>query len=230
MPPDSPKPPPDDQPRELQLTPQLLLHAYRLGVFPMADPEAGETAFFSPDPRAILPLDGFRIRRSLRKVVQQGRFVIRTDTAFEQVIHACAEPRPGGEQQTWISEELVALYTELHRLGFAHSIEAYRAADAGPILVGGLYGVHIGAAFFGESMFHRSDLGGTDASKICLVHLVAHIKARGFTLLDVQFRNAHLDQFGCIEIPKHAYLERLTQAVTRPVAWLPFDDAPLRAT
>ncbi len=233
---------------ELDLTPETILAAYRLGVFPMARSRHGRIDWYSPDPRAILPLEpgAFRVRRSLRKRVRHGRFVITRDRAFERVIAACAEPRPYSEQ-TWISPAIMDVYCDLHRLGHAHSVEAWRPrdvaarhrdvepgkpepgatprdpaatgagenADEPGELVGGLYGVTIGGAYFGESMFSRE----TDASKVCLVHLVEHLRRRGFTLLDVQFPNPHLEQFGLIELPRRRYLRRLAEAVDRPVTW-----------
>jgi leucyl/phenylalanyl-tRNA--protein transferase len=212
------------------LTPNLLLRAYQIGAFPMGDPDTGEVHWYSPDPRAILPLDGFRIRRSLRKVLKQQRFVIRSDRAFEAVMRGCAAPRPGGEQETWITEDLIAAYRGLHHVGFAHSVEAWLPNEqGGEHLVGGLYGVSMGGVFFGESMFHRADLGGRDASKVATVYLVAHLQKAGFTLLDTQFHNEHLEQFGCIEIPRTTYLERLKAGLRQPACWSPFrptlDDA-----
>ncbi len=215
----------------LPLTPDLLLSAYAQGVFPMAEPETGEIHWFSPDPRGIIPIEAFRIRRSLRRVVRSGRFTIRTDTAFQRVMRACSEPRPGGEQESWITEELIAAYVRLHEFGFAHSVEAWLAHEGGgERLVGGLYGVAIRRAFFGESMFHFSESGGTDASKVCLVHLVQHLRRRGFVLLDTQFWTEHLGQFGCIEIPRKAYLRRLGVALGAEANWTPFDPDPLAAT
>ncbi len=174
--------------------------AYANGIFPM-DVD-GELCWFSPDPRAILPLDAFHVPRTLRQVVRQGRFEIRVDGDFAAVILACAE-RP--IEQTWISEEIVAAYTRLHELGFAHSVEAWRDGE----LAGGLYGVALGGAFFGESMFHRR----RDASKAALVALVERMKARGFSLLDVQWPTPHLRRFGVIEVPRREYLRRLRAAL-----------------
>ena len=181
----------------IPLTPEVLLSAYVQGIFPM-DVE-GEIEWFSPDPRAILPLDGLRITRSLRQSCR--KFDVRVDTAFEAVIRACAN-RPEG---TWINEEIIEAYTGLHRLGWAHSVESWRDGE----LAGGLYGVSIGGAFFGESMFHRR----TDASKVALVGLIERMSARGFTLLDVQFTTEHLERLGAIEIPRRTYLARLKKAV-----------------
>lgn len=198
-------------------TPELLLWAYGRGIFPMADPITGEMGWYSPDPRGIIPLAGFRIPRNLARAVRQGRFSIRSDGAFEVVMRACARPR-SQDDLPWIDERLISAYVGLHRLGNAHSVEAWLDRE----LVGGLYGVHIGAAFFGESMFVFPKLGGSNASKICLVHLVDHLRRRGFTLLDTQFVNEHLQQFGCLEIPRAEYLRRLADAIARPVSWDPF--------
>jgi leucyl/phenylalanyl-tRNA--protein transferase len=195
-------------------TAALLVHAYRQGIFPMHDPDTGRIEWFSPDPRAILPLDAFRTPRTLARRVRQGRFAIRSDTAFAAVMEACG-PGRGEEDGTWIDDRLIAAYAELHDLGLAHTVEAWHAGE----LVGGLYGVHLGGAFFGESMFIRPDRGGTDASKVCLVHLVEHLRARGFRLLDTQFITGHLARFGCIEVDRGAYLERLADAIAHPVAW-----------
>lgn len=206
-----------------------LVAAYRAGFFPMADADrpGGRIAWFNPDPRCVIPLalEGhgepgphFHASRSLRRVVRQRRFVITTNRAFEAVIRACAGPRRG-EPGSWIDDRIVRAYTLLHRAGHAHSVEAW----SGGVLVGGLYGVHVGSAFFAESKFSRPDLGGTDASKATLVHLVHHLRRRGFSLLDVQFRHPHLEQFGAIDLPRDEYLARVRDAASRPAAWLPFD-------
>jgi leucyl/phenylalanyl-tRNA--protein transferase len=156
--------------------------------------------------------------------VRSNRFHITTDQAFVDVMRACAAPRPPpGEQHSWIDDRIIDAYTALHEAGHAHSVEAWLAHDNDRVLVGGLYGVHIGAAFFAESKFHAPDKGGTDASKVCLVHLITHLRRRGVELLDVQFWNPHLEQFGCIDIPREEYHLRLRAATTKEVAWLPFD-------
>ena len=186
------------------IPPALLLRAYREGVFPMAM-EDGEIGWFSPDPRGIIPLDAFRVPSRLARVVRQHRFDVVVDQDFDAVMRACAEGREDG---TWISDEILESYVALHRRGLAHSVEARR----GGALVGGLYGVHIGGAFFGESMFHRE----RDASKVALVALVERLVRQGFLLLDTQWTTAHLDQFGAIEIPRVDYLARLRRAVARP--------------
>jgi leucyl/phenylalanyl-tRNA--protein transferase len=193
---------------------QLLIAAYARGIFPMADAESREIHWYSPDPRAILPLDAFHAPRSLLRRVRSGRFEITTDRAFERVMRACAEPASGRES-TWIDERLIASYSELASDGLAHSVEAWREGE----LVGGLYGVHLGAAFFGESMWSAPERGGTDASKVCLVHLVERLRAGGFELLDTQFRTAHLDRFGCVEISRADYLRRLARALRGRGRW-----------
>lgn len=193
------------------LTPEVLLWAYRHGIFPMAVPELGnDIHWFAPDPRAIIPLDAFHASDSLRRTVRQGRFDVVADRDFAGVMRACAAPRPT-QPETWISAAIVAAYTELFRLGHAHSVECYRAGE----LVGGLYGVAIGGAFFGESMFHRV----RDASKVALWHLVANLRANGFALLDVQYQTPHLRRFGTLEIPRAEYERRLAAAVVIPAAW-----------
>src|SRR5438105_3126464 len=177
------------------LAPLTLLHAYSQGIFPM-DVE-GELQWFSPPRRAILPLDGLHVPRTLRQLINQGRYEIRIDTAFGGVMEACGD-RPVG---TWISREIVQAYLHLHELGFAHSVEAWRDGQ----LAGGLYGVALGAAFFGESMFYRQ----RDASKVALVYLVQRLREKRFELLDTQAVTSHLKQFGCIEIPSQEYLLKL---------------------
>ena len=179
----------------------LLLSAYREGIFPMAL-EDGEIGWFSPDPRGVIPLDAFHVPRRLQRVVRSDEWVVRVDTRFEDVVRACAE-RPA--EGTWISREILESYVELHRQGRAHSVEVWRKEA----LVGGLYGVHLGAAFFGESMFHRV----TDASKVALVALVERLCARGFVLLDTQWTTRHLEQFGATEIPRQEYLLKLKEAL-----------------
>lgn len=174
--------------------------------------------WFCPDPRAIFPLASFRVPDSLARLVRHRLFVIRSDTAFEQVMRACAQPRVQ-EPGTWIDEGMIRAYCELHEIGHAHSVEAWKVERGSEVLVGGLYGVHIGGAFMGESMFVRPDLGGSNASKICLVHLVEHLRRRGFMLLDTQFTNEHLLQFGCVEIRASEYLKRLEIATATEVAW-----------
>jgi leucyl/phenylalanyl-tRNA--protein transferase len=197
-------------------TPELLIAAYARGIFPMVDSRSAEILWLSPDPRGILPLDGLRISRSLARTLRRGRFELRSDTAFERVMRECAAPRPG-RWETWIDERLVRAYVALHRRGLAHSVEAWCDDQ----LVGGLYGVHLGAAFCGESMFSRPEQGGTDASKVCLIQLVEWLRASGFQLLDTQFVTPHLQRLGCIEIPRAEYLARLARALRRPTTWPP---------
>ncbi|HLY07467.1 MAG TPA: leucyl/phenylalanyl-tRNA--protein transferase [Rhizomicrobium sp.] len=194
------------------LTTDLLLKAYWLGVFPMAQRRDGREIYFvSPDERGIMPLDSFHVSRRLARTVRGDRFSVRIDTAFEDVIRACAAPAPG-RQESWINEEIAALYTELHARGHAHSIECWRENR----LVGGLYGVQLGAAFFGESMFSRE----RDASKVALVHLVARLKCGGFSLLDAQFQTSHLAQFGAFSIPRNDYLALLERALAKNADFL----------
>lgn len=197
---------------------EAILDAYRQGAFPMGDRQ-GRIGWYEADPRAILPLDGLRVSRSLRQRVRSRRFAITCDAAFEAVMRACAQPRAPGDG-TWITEEMVHVYALLHRAGHAHSIEAWNTND---VLVGGLYGVVVGACFCGESMFSRPDLGGTDASKVCLVHLVSHLRSRGFALIDSQFANPHMERLGAVEIPATEYKRRLREALTRDPAWGAFD-------
>ena len=204
----------------MTLTPDLLVHAYRLGVFPMAD-EDGTIQWYAPDPRGVLPLDAFHVPKSLARVVQQERFRVTVDEAFEAVVRACAAPAPGREQ-TWISDEIVGAYSELARLGLAHSVECWtRGSDGTPQLAGGLYGVALGAAFFGESMFHRQ----RDASKVALVHLVERLRAGGFVLLDTQMTTPHLERFGAVEVSRVEYERQLEAALRRQGAW---SDTPAR--
>jgi len=179
----------------------LLLSAYRKGLFPMGL-ENAEIGWFSPDPRGILPLETFHVPSRLARVIRRGVFSIRIDTSFPDVMQACAEDR---EEGTWINEEILESYIALHRLGFAHSVEVWCGDD----LAGGLYGVHLGRAFFGESMFHRV----TDASKVALAALVDRLRHRGFVLLDIQWVTPHLEQFGAIEVPRDDYLRRLAVAM-----------------
>jgi leucyl/phenylalanyl-tRNA--protein transferase len=189
----------------LSMTPEMLLRAYACGIFPMANGR-DDTALYWVDPqeRGILPLDAFHAPRSLLKVVRQQRFEVRIDTAFTTVLALCAEPTDD-RPETWINDQIIALFTQLHRMGLAHSIECWRDG----VLAGGLYGLALGGAFFGESMFSRQ----TDASKVALCHLVAHLRRGGFSLLDTQFVTEHLSRFGTIEIPKADYQARLALAL-----------------
>ena len=187
------------------LTPDLLLRAYAAGIFPMAeDADDPEVFWVDPDERGVLPLDAFHLSHRLRKTVRQDLFEIRCDGAFEAVVRGCAEPRPE-RPRTWINDEIVRLYTALFRLGFAHCVESWHGGE----LVGGLYGVALGGAFFGESMFSRA----SDASKVALAHLVARLKLGRFRLLDTQFVTHHLRQFGAQEIPRALYRRQLAAAL-----------------
>jgi leucyl/phenylalanyl-tRNA--protein transferase len=180
---------------------ELLLHAYRHAVFPMAM-ENGEIAWFSPDPRAIIPLDTFHVPHGLKRTLKKGQFEIRVNTAFEKVMRACAQ-----REETWINADIVASYVNLHRQGHAHSVEAWLDGK----LAGGLYGVALGGAFFGESMFHEV----TDASKVALHALVTRLLARGFALLDTQWLTPHLLTFGALEISRAEYQRRLSKALEK---------------
>jgi leucyl/phenylalanyl-tRNA---protein transferase len=181
------------------IEPELLLEGYRLGVFPMAM-QNGAIEWFSPEPRGILPLRDFHIPHALQRTLRKKIFEIRIDTSFVAVIEACAR-----RADTWIDREIVESYTRLHQLGHAHSVETWKNDE----LVGGLYGVSLGGAFFGESMFHRVN----DASKIALCGLVEHLRAKKFVLLDTQWLTPHLLQFGGIEIPRNQYLHLLGRAL-----------------
>lgn len=193
----------------MDLSPETLLSAYMQGIFPMAH-EDGRIYWYSPNPRAILPLDGLHVSQSLRRVIHRGAFDVRFDTDFAAVIAACAAPAAGREQ-TWISAELQRAYVDLHRLGFAHSVEAWQGEE----LVGGLYGVSIRGFFAGESMFSRR----RDASKVALYYLVQHLRARDFRLLDTQFQTAHLMKMGAVEIARRRYLALLRQALAVKTAF-----------
>jgi leucyl/phenylalanyl-tRNA---protein transferase len=186
------------------ITPQILLRAYAVGIFPMAESAEDNALYWiEPDERGIIPLDGLRVSQSLRKAVRRQHFEVRIDSDFEGVISSCAAKTPD-RKSTWINSRIRALYTQLFRMGCCHTVECWRDGK----LVGGLYGVRIGAIFFGESMFSRA----TDASKVALVHLVARLNAGGFKLLDAQFVNPHLERLGAISLPKatyHAMMEPL---------------------
>lgn len=187
------------------LTPQFLLEAYASGYFPMADDAAADELFWlSPDMRGVMPLEKLHISKSLAKCIKNHDFEIRFDSAFLNVMKACAEPT-SDRPQTWINDEIISIYSELFLMGLAHSVEIWKNDE----LVGGLYGVQLGAAFFGESMFSRK----TNASKIAFVHLVKRLKFGGFKLLDTQFTTKHLENFGVVEIPKTDYLVQLDEAL-----------------
>lgn len=188
------------------LSTDQLIYAYASGVFPMADAETGEINWYRPDPRAIIPIDTYQPSRSLKPILNKDIFEIKVDQQFRRVMEFCAEPRPY-EPETWISTELIDVYTELHHMGFAHSVEAYVEGE----LVGGLYGVHIGAAFFGESMFTRA----SNASKVCFHYLIELLRKNNFELLDSQFMNDNVKRYGAIEISRTAYEKRLAKAINR---------------
>ena len=184
------------------IEPEFLLAGYSAGYFPMADSRDGGVRWYSPLRRGIIPLDAFKVSRSLGQTLRKQTFEVKFNTSFEPVMRACAE-----REDTWISEEIVQSYLRLHMLGYAHSVEAWKEG----VLAGGLYGVALGAAFFGESMFSRE----RDASKVALVHLVERLRSRKFELLDTQFITQHLARFGTIEIPRSDYLIRLRAAIRK---------------
>lgn len=193
------------------LTPELMLGAYAVGLFPMAaDAEDEDLQWYDPDPRGVLPLQAFHLPRRLRRTVLSGRFDVTVDQDFPAVMKGCAAPAPGREQ-TWINSEIYRLFCALHEMGYAHSVECRQNGE----LVGGLYGVALGGAFFGESMFSRV----TDASKVALVHLVARLRLSGFMVLDTQFGTDHLTRFGGVEIPAAEYKTTLERAVHMPPCW-----------
>lgn len=218
------------------LNPELLLAAYAQGLFPMADPPvAGRRRpirLYQADPRAIIPLEpmGLHVPRTVERDLRRGRFTLTSDRAFRAVMTACAEvwPERGGPEGSWISPEMIDLYTAVHEAGFAHSIEAWREREGQQLLVGGIYGVSIGAAFFAESMFCRPGLGGSGASSVCLVTLARHLHTNGYLLLDVQLANPHTSRFGVVEMRAPAFSSLLRAAVCRPDAWRPW--TPSRIT
>lgn len=191
-----------------ELTPDMLLRAYSIGLFPMADSADDPELFWvEPEVRGVIPLNAFHVSKSLAKTIRHKPFDVRVNTAFADVMAHCAES-VSGRPTTWINQRIKSLYAALHQMGHAHSVEAWE----GDTLVGGLYGVSLGAAFFGESMFSRR----TDASKICLAFLVERLKAKGFRLLDTQFTTEHLKSFGAIDVPKAEYEVMLAAAVASP--------------
>ncbi|MES2752329.1 MAG: leucyl/phenylalanyl-tRNA--protein transferase [Pseudomonadota bacterium] len=189
-----------------EITPDVLLRAYACGIFPMSESADDPTIFWvEPEQRGVIPLDGFRVSSRLARTVRSDVFRVSVNTAFKQTIAGCAAPQ-AGRDDTWINGRIRDLYTSLHRIGHCHSVEVWDGDE----LIGGLYGVSLGGAFFGESMFHRA----RDASKVALVHLVARLVAGGFVLLDTQFVTDHLRTFGAVEIPRRRYRTMLDQAVT----------------
>jgi leucyl/phenylalanyl-tRNA--protein transferase len=209
---------------QFEITPDILLRAYSIGLFPMAESAEDPNLFWvDPELRGIFPLDKINVTKSLAKTIRSDRFEVRVDHDFEAVIDACAEPKEGREK-TWINSRIRRLYRQLFDVGRVHTVECW--ADG--VLVGGLYGVHIGAAFFGESMFHRK----TDASKVALVHLAARLVRGKFRLLDAQFVTPHLASLGAIEVPKEAYRRLLGDAISHPASfwcWPPGQSVPGRA-
>lgn len=196
-----------------KLTPDLILRAYAEGLFPMAERRDDPALYWvSPERRGIIPLDGFHVPRRLARTLRQNRFAVTADAAFADVMRGCAAPAAGREE-SWINAEILQLYGALHVNGHAHSVECWQDGE----LAGGLYGVGLGAAFFGESMFSRR----TDASKVALVHLVDLLKAGGYVLLDTQFLTSHLARFGALEIPRAHYLDLLQDALMRAATWPP---------
>ena len=188
-----------------EITPEVLLRAYACGIFPMAESADDPTLFWvEPEMRGVIPLDGFRIASRLARTVRSDAFTVTVDTAFKAVIAGCAAPQ-AGRDDTWINKRIRDLYVGLYELGHCHSVEVWQNDD----LVGGLYGVSLGRAFFGESMFHRA----RDASKVALVHLVARLIAGGFELLDTQYVTEHLRSFGAVEIPRRRYRALLDKAI-----------------
>lgn len=202
-------------PFDVEITPELIVRAYRAGIFPMAE-DAGDTDLFwvSPEMRGIIPLDGFHLSASLRKAIRKSGFAVKVDTDFEAIIEGCATV---GEDRdsTWINRTIRQVYAELFRRGVAHTVEVWD----GPDLVGGLYGLAIGGVFFGESMFHRR----TNASKMAMAHLVARLNAGGYVLLDTQFLTPHLKSLGATEIPREEYEERLADALQFDGDWYKWD-------
>ncbi len=193
------------------LSPQLLLAAYAQGLFPMGERRDDPALYWvSPEFRGVLPLDGFHVPRRLARTVRSGHFTVTSNVCFAAVMEACAAPAPGREQ-SWINDEILRLYCALHAAGHAHSVECWQDGA----LVGGLYGVQLGGAFFGESMFSKA----RDASKVALVHLVEGLIRGGFTLLDTQFLTAHLASFGAVEIPRDEYLLELQAAMAQVAVW-----------
>jgi leucyl/phenylalanyl-tRNA--protein transferase len=198
--------------RSFELTPELMLRAYRAGLFPMAETREGDRLYWlDPEQRGTLPLDGFHLSRRLLRTVLSGNYEVTVDQDFTGTIQGCAASAPRRED-TWINAEIERLFVTLHSLGHAHSVETWKDGR----LVGGLYGVALGGVFFGESMFSRA----RDASKVALVHLVARLRLGGYRLLDTQFVTSHLAQFGAVEIPRTVYKARLAHALEVPARWL----------
>ena len=223
-------------PTGVKLTPNLLVRAYAQGFFPMADPATGDVQWYSADPRGVIHLDEFHCPKSLARRARSGRFLITSNICFTRVMRECASsPRSPDNPGTWIAPEMIDAYSKLHEVGLAHSIEAWLPSDTNLTirdrqsawsqnlpshtgtytLVAGLYGVHLGSLFFGESMFHRA----TDASKVCLVRLVEHLKVQSFSLLEIQAINHHTAQFGSRSIPAPQYMKILQNSLTISRDW-----------
>jgi leucyl/phenylalanyl-tRNA--protein transferase len=198
--------------RGSELSPQVIRQAYLRGVFPMGEPATGEVEFYRPRVRALFPIEGVRVSRSLARTLRSGRFEVRFDERFEEVMRGCLRPR-----DNWITEDLIRVYTEIHREGWAHSAETYEQGR----LVGGVYGLAIGACFCAESMFHRR----TDASKVALASLVRRCRDLGFTLFDAQLMNPHLASLGAYEVDQETYMELLDKARKTPTVWDPLAGA-----
>jgi leucyl/phenylalanyl-tRNA--protein transferase len=193
------------------LTAEQLLYGYANGVFPMAEGKYGRIYWYAPDPRAIIPFYTYKPQKSLRPIINQKKFDIHFDTRFEQVMRHCAAPRTD-DNNTWISEEIIRAYTQLHQMGYAHSVEAFENGE----LVGGLYGVALGGAFFGESMFYLRP----NASKVAFYYLIEQLKQQQFELLDTQFINDNVQRYGAVEIPREDYMLLLEQALLKKVTFL----------
>lgn len=202
-------------PFDIDITPELIIRAYRAGIFPMSeDAEDDDIFWVSPELRGIIPLDGFRLSTSLRKAIRKSGLVVKVDTDFEAIIDGCAQP-DAGRETTWINRTIRSVYGELFARGVAHTVEVWDGSE----LVGGLYGLAIGGAFFGESMFHRR----TNASKMAMAHLVERLNTGGFVLLDTQFVTDHLASLGGVEIPRADYEERLAAALPLSGDWHAWD-------
>jgi leucyl/phenylalanyl-tRNA--protein transferase len=199
-------------PDDFTLRPGVLLQGYANGIFPMGDDDTGTVRWYAPNPRAHLPLDEFHVPHNLRRRVRRREFEVTADRDFEAVIEACAD-----RTRTWITPRIIRVYTALHERGYAHSVECWQDGK----LAGGLYGVALQGAFFGESMFYRV----SNASKVALVHLVRQLRAGDFALLDTQYSTEHLDRFGVVEIPRSAFQQKLSQALDQTVTWWPLSDA-----
>lgn len=209
-------------PFSVELSPELIVRAYRAGIFPMAEDADDDDVFWvSPEMRGVIPLDGFRLSKSLRKAIRQTPWTIKVDSDWEGIVEGCAT-EGADRSSTWINGTIRSVYGELFQRGIVHTVEVWDGEE----LVGGLYGLAIGAAFFGESMFHRR----TDASKMAMAHLVARLNAGGFKLLDTQFVTPHLASLGGIEIPRAEYEDRLTKAVSAQGNWGALDGAAQAAT